>query len=117
MNDLNVPIPPPAVDVGGNDFADPACAAVELPDGSGCFTGSLPLPKDHWLYTTVSDGDPEPILSHDLRDELQSRVRLAVCAATFNGKENDFDPDALVQNVLFNLCGPLPVQVHSREDA
>lgn len=85
-----------------------------LPDGSSFFTASFPLPKDHWLYAPreYRDGEdepadkPKPILTHEQRDAVVAAVRYAIRAATMNGKENDFDPDALVQNAVVALCGP-----------
>ena len=75
---------------------------------------SFPLPKDHWLYAPREyDVDaenpkelPSPILTHALRAEVVSAIRYAIRGATMCGKETDFDPDALVQNVVYALCGP-----------
>jgi hypothetical protein len=85
-----------------------------LPDGSAFAVMSYPLPKDHWLYAEreYRDGEDEPaelgkpILTHQLRDSVVSAVRYAVRGATNCGKEVDFDPDALVQNAVYALCGP-----------
>ena len=85
-----------------------------LPDGSAFAVMSYPLPKDHWLYAEreYRDGEDEPaelgkpILTHQLRDYVVSAVRYAVRGATNCGKEVDFDPDALVQNAVYALCGP-----------
>lgn len=88
----------------------------QLPDGSGFFTASLPLPKTHWLYAprcqqwdnerdTCAD-QPRPILTHAQRQEVIAAVRYAIRAATRNGESMDFDPDALVQNAVVALCGP-----------
>jgi hypothetical protein len=88
-----------------------------LPDGSAFLVGSLPLPKDHWLYAerTYSKPDqiepdelPAPILTHEQRVEVVAAIRYAIRAATMCGKEPDYDPDALVQNAVFALCGPFP---------
>lgn len=86
-----------------------------LPDGSAFFTASSPLPGDHWLYAKGSDGWdrerdcnpdlPMPILTHEQRGAVIAAVRYAVRAATMNGRESDFDPDALVQNAVVALCG------------
>ena len=75
---------------------------------------SYPLPDDHWLYAErqYEDGADEPnelgkpILTHALRDAVVSAVRYAIRGATNCGKELDFDPDALVQNAVYALCGP-----------
>ena len=85
--------------------------AVRLPDGSGAFVMSWPLPKDHWLY---ADHDNEPPMPMRVgvgpeRDALAAQVRAAaryaVRGATMNGKAMDFDPDALVQNMVVGLLG------------
>lgn len=85
-----------------------------LPDGSAFGVMSYPLPKTHWLFAEreYEDGQHEPIelgnpiLTHELRDAVVSAVRYAIRGATNCGKEMDFDPDALVQNAVYALCGP-----------
>ena len=85
-----------------------------LPDGSGFGIMSFPLPKDHWLYkeSEYEDGAidpndlPAPILTHSLRQQVIAAIRYAVRGATLCGKVEDFDPDALVQNAVYALCGP-----------
>ncbi len=85
-----------------------------LPDGSGFFTASFPLPKTHWLFTpreyvgssTEPKDLPEPILTHAQRYQVEQAIRYAVRGATMCGREMDFDPDALVQNAVYALCGP-----------
>lgn len=89
-----------------------------LPDGSAFSTASFPLPRDHWLYAPRPNGwdserdcmpdQPHPILTHAQRDAVVAAGRYAVRAATMNGTENDFDPDALVQNLVVALCGNYP---------
>ena len=89
-------------------------APTLLPDGSGFGIMSFPLPKDHWLYKeceyaegAVEPNDlPVPILTHSLRQQVIAAIRYAVRSATNCGKEDDFDPDALVQNAVYALCGP-----------
>ncbi len=95
-----------------------------LPDGSAFAVMSYPLPKDHWLYADrqYNDGEYEPVelgkpvLTHELRDAVVSAVRYAIRGATNCGKEVDFDPDALVKNAVYALCGPFtlpqPAQQH-----
>lgn len=88
----------------------------ELPDGSGFSVGSLPLPKDHWLYAPncqewdnerdTSADTPRPILDNSQRTAVEAALRWAVRGATMNGTESDFDPDALVLNAAYALCGP-----------
>ena len=83
-------------------------------DGSAFGVMSFPLPDDHWLYAPnqYRDGEyepidlPKPILTHALRDAVVAAVRYAVRGATMRGQETDFDPDALVQNAVYALCGP-----------
>ena len=85
-----------------------------LPDGSGFGTMSFPLPKDHWIYKereyedgAIEPNDlPAPILTHSFRRQVIAAIRYAVRGATNCGKEDDFDPDALVQNAVYALCGP-----------
>ena len=86
-----------------------------LPDGSAFATASWPLPKDHWLYAPRSEWDeardeyaecPQPILTHAQSDAVVAAIRYAVRGATMRGQEMDFDPDAMVQNAVYALCGP-----------
>lgn len=77
-----------------------------LPDGSAFGVMSFPLPDDHWLVSTSQYDLPKPILTHALRDAVVAAVRYAVRGATMRGQETDFDPDALVQNAVYALCGP-----------
>ena len=85
-----------------------------LSDGSAFGVMSFPLPDDHWLCVPneYRDGEyepidlPKPILTHELRDAVVAAVRYAVRGATMRGQETDFDPDALVQNAVYALCGP-----------
>ena len=93
--------------------AAPAAGTV-LPDGSGFFTASMPLPADHWL-TAAPSGDYEPppmklrMAAGPARDAmaelLREAARQAIRASTLNGAEPDFDPDALVQNLVVSLLG------------
>ena len=88
----------------------------KLPDGSGFFVGSFPLPKDHWLYAPncaewdsvrdTSADTPRPIFDKSQREAVKAAIRWAVRGATMNGTEPDFDPDALVLNAAYALCGP-----------
>lgn len=85
-----------------------------LPDGSAFAVMSFPLSKDHWLYAErqylAGEYEPvelgKPILTHAFRDSVISAVRYAIRGATNCGKDVDFDPDALVQNAVYALCGP-----------
>ncbi|WP_254213464.1 hypothetical protein [Burkholderia multivorans] len=93
-----------------------ALTTTKLPDGSGFAVASLPLPQDHWLYASrcaewdserdTSADTPHPILTHAQRDAVVAAVRYAIRGATMCGQEMDFDPDALVLNAVYALCGP-----------
>ncbi len=89
----------------------PGGPGVVLPDGSGAFVASWPLPKDHWLYDERRSEPPMPMrvgegAERDVRaQQVRSAARFAIRAATMNGKEPDFDPDALVQNMVIGLLG------------
>jgi len=88
-----------------------------LPDGSAFVIMSFPLPKQHWLYAPrqyMPGHDepvelPSPVLTHADRDRVVAAIRYAVRSATMCGAEMDFDPDALVQNAVYALCGPFGV--------
>ena len=82
-----------------------------LPDGSGFFTASSPLPVDHWLYV---DHENIPPMSQKIgigqqrtlkAEEIRAAARYAIRASTMNGKEMDFDPDAMVQNMVVGMLG------------
>ena len=117
----------PASVPGGMELSAPTI----LPDGSGFGILSLPLPKDHWLYaereyeeSAIEPKDlPAPILTHALRQQVIDAIRYAVRSATNCGKEDDFDPDALVQNAVYALCGhygkaaPTPQVTEDQKDA
>lgn len=86
-----------------------------LPDGSAFAVGSFQLPRDHWLYVPRSAWDserdeyaecPRPILTNAQRGAVIAAARYAIRGATMCGREMDFDPDALVLNVAYALCGP-----------
>ena len=85
--------------------------AVRLPDGSGAFLGSFPLPKTHWLYAEGHNEPPMPMRvgvgprRSELAIDIKQAARYAIRASTMNGKETDFDPDAMVQNMVVGLLG------------
>jgi hypothetical protein len=90
-------------------------AATILPDGSAFATASWPLPKDHWLYAPRGEWDsvrdeysecPAPILNNSHAQAVRAAVKYAVRGATMCGQDMDFDPDAMVQNSVYALCGP-----------
>jgi hypothetical protein len=88
-----------------------------LPDGSGWATASFPLPKNHWIYEPTGEPptpfivgtDPAELKFGMTRAEWVERVRAAgkyaVKASTMSGKEMDFDPDAMLQNLVVGLLG------------
>jgi hypothetical protein len=82
---------------------------------SGFAVVSFPLPEDHWLYApNVGGWDatrgcpadlPLPVLDNSHREAVKQAVRWALRGATMNGTESNFDPDALVLNAAYALCG------------
>lgn len=87
-----------------------------LPDGSAFFTMSFPLPETHWIYQRDKDGfTPPPPMpfrmgSDDPRRQqfnemVRAAARYAIKASTRNGLEQDFDPDAMVQNFVVGMLG------------
>jgi hypothetical protein len=89
----------------------PGGPGVRLPDGSGAFVASWPLPKDHWLYAKGHNEPPMPMRKGNgpFRDQtalnIRDAARYAIRASTMKGKEMDFDPDALVQNMVIGMLG------------
>lgn len=88
-----------------------------LHNGSAFFTASLPLPKDHWLTAPDVPGwdskrrtapdTPHPFLNHtEHRGRVVEAMRWAIRGATMRGQIQDFDPDALVKNAVYAMCGP-----------
>ena len=80
------------------------------------------LPKDHWLYKSpvqmntggAVDYEAPPMTmlagrNDSLRKAMEPKVRealrYALRAATRSGREDDFDPDALEQNLIVGLFG------------
>ena len=98
----------------GDTLPSPSCdlrAGIRLPDGSGAFVASWPLPKTHWIYTKESDVRPAPMRigigpkRSELAAQIREVARYAIRGATMSGTEMDFDPDALVQNMVVGLLG------------
>lgn len=81
-----------------------------LPDGSAFFTAKRPLPEDHWIYQECGD-PPKPwniAIGHwrkSLSEQIREAGRYAVRAATQSGTDMDFDPDALIQNLVVGFLG------------
>lgn len=114
-----------------NEIANACNGKVEwsaaLPDGSGTATVSFPLPTDHWIYgdpSVENKGDgwsygppPMPLRMgvksapiHNMTremwaDALRKAGKYAIRAATMKGKETDFDPDAMLQNLVVGFLG------------
>jgi hypothetical protein len=87
--------------------------AVQLPDGSGVATASSPLPEDHWIYGKgVSRRPPMSFLMgtadprrREWAEKIRAAAQYAIRGATMNGGDTDFDPDAIVQNLIVGLLG------------
>lgn len=100
--------------------------AGALPDGSGYAVISIPLSKDHWIYggepgepppapfrvgvgdkviIRCGDSEFEQLTRGQLADRIRSAGRYAVRAATTRGTDMDFDPDALLQNLIVGMLG------------
>jgi hypothetical protein len=83
-----------------------------LPDGSGFAVASFPLPKDHWIYDTRDDAPPmsfrrgtdDPARS-EMVEKIRAIGRYAIRASTMKGREMDFDPDAMLQNLVVAALG------------
>lgn len=104
-----------AADLGANKVE----VGPRLPDGSGFAVMSLPLPSDHWIYTESGEPpvpfrtgtDAEIVIGGKVltRTEFAACIReagkYAVRAATMSGKDMDFDPDALLQNLVVGVMG------------
>lgn len=88
---------------------------TKLPDGSGFATASTPLSKDHWLYAEPSSGYEAPPMPlrmgkgspkrREMTEMLRAAGRYAIRAATMNGQDEDFDPDAMIQNLVVGMFG------------
>ncbi len=84
-----------------------------LPDGHGFAVASFPLPKDHWIYEEKEKYDAPPMPfrmgSGEQRNLWAEKIRAAgkyaIRASTMNGKDMDFDPDAMLQNLIVGLLG------------
>jgi hypothetical protein len=82
-----------------------------LPDGSGFATMSMPLRPDHWLTRPGNDVPPMPWRMGEgparnaVAEKLRDAARYAIRSSTMNGAEDDFDPDAMVQNFIVGMLG------------
>ena len=86
----------------------------KLPDGSGFATMSFPLPKGHWLTKDSAEYESPPMPFRMGTDNPERRVwaeRLRIAGmyalrgATDNGKITDYDPDAVLQNLVVGMLG------------
>lgn len=69
-----------------------------------CATASFPLPTDHWIYQTPSEPS-DTKLPNELRSKVREAMKYTIQVCTSNGKDNDFDPDAMLlcmENLLFH---------------
>lgn len=88
-----------------------ASPVTVLPDGSAFSTMTFPLPKDHWLTAEGYNIPPMPMRMgvgserNTMAEKVRAAARYAVRASTMNGAEDDFDPDAMVQNMVVGLLG------------
>lgn len=82
-----------------------------LPDGSAFSVMSTPLPHTHWIYGDtgvppmpfrMGGDDPR---RQEFADRIREAAKYAVKGATMNGRETDFDPDALLQNLIIGMLG------------
>jgi hypothetical protein len=87
---------------------------TRLPDGSGFFTASFPLPADHWLTADAGPIDIPPMRfrmgADDPRRKPLERIireagKYAYRAASMRGTLDEIDPDALLQNLVVAFCG------------
>lgn len=83
---------------------------------SGFATMSFPLPEDHWLYERTEDGytpEPQPSMlvgggsksAYYLERIIRPAVQYALRCATRCGRDDDFDPDCVLQQVRIGLFG------------
>ncbi len=90
-----------------------------LPDGSAFTVLNFELPKTHWIYgdkNCENDHNFEPppmpmrmgtddLKREEMAEMLRKAARYAVRSVTLNGEVTDFDPDALVQNMVTGFLG------------
>lgn len=57
------------------------------------------------VFATDQSATPALMSRAEFAAKITAAIRYAVRAATMNGKEMDFDPDALVQNAIVGLIG------------
>ena len=73
-------------------------------------TASYELPKNHWIYqSNMKPPMPLRMGKGPAREAMAEKVReaakYAIRGATMNGRDDSFDPDAMVQNFIVGLLG------------
>ena len=63
------------------------------------------LPDDHWIYSDDDHQDMPDVYIPTNRDVVKNAAKWAIKACTNNGKDMDFDPDALVNSLVRAICG------------
>jgi hypothetical protein len=93
-----------------------------LPDGSGGAVMSMPLPENHWIYGKDDPVHPEHGFTYyappmpwrmgsadprrqEWAEKIKTAGKYAIRASTDSGKEIDFDPDAMLQNLVVGMLG------------
>ncbi len=93
---------------------------------------SFPLPKTHWIYDgdrhesygvfnvppmpfrmgtrdhiaiQITATDKAVLTKEEFSEQIRKAGKYAVRCATMNGKDMDFDPDALLQNLMVGMLG------------
>lgn len=83
-------------------------------DGHAFMTASFPLPKTHWLYEDkLYESPPMPFRIGTINSEERQKweeniikaAKYAIKASTMNGEIIDFDPDAMVRNMVVGMLG------------
>ena len=74
--------------------------------------GTLPLPKDHWLFKPDRERPPaywrtgtKDPMRRRLEKAIRAGAQYGIRAATDNGRIDDYDPDAMVQNIIIGMLG------------
>lgn len=78
----------------------------------GFATLSFPLRKDHWIFNEEEEPAPMSMrmgTDNPRREEMENRIRMAaryaIRESTRNGKDMNFNPDAMVQNFIIGTLG------------
>lgn len=72
----------------------------------------MPLPKNRWIYAEQDHHPPAPFrmgTANPGRKGWEAAIReaakYAIRGATMSGTVTDFDPDALIQNLIVGMLG------------